>query len=111
MRYFTGDESGLIKCKVQAHVFNQNNKDLQFILGISFPPKLKERRQKRAKKDDEKKEAGLQPLTGVFGKVDKTQSIQKLSWATLDDKKLVSFLSADMNIHCFYSTILVTCCT
>ncbi|KAG0915511.1 hypothetical protein G6F33_003252 [Rhizopus arrhizus] len=70
MRYFTGDESGLIKW-------------------VSFPPKLKERRQKRAKKDDEKKEAGLQPLTGVFGKVDKTQSIQKLSWATLDDKKLL----------------------
>ncbi|KAG1599896.1 hypothetical protein G6F46_003592 [Rhizopus delemar] len=70
MRYFTGDESGLIKW-------------------ISFPPKLKERRQKRAKKEEEKKEAGLQPLTGVFGKVDKTQSVQKLSWVTLDDKKLL----------------------
>lgn len=81
------------------------------MLGISFPPKLKERRQKRAKKEEEKKEAGLQPLTGVFGKVDKTQSVQKLSWVTLDDKKLVSLLSTDMHIHCFYSTRLVTCCT
>ncbi|CEI90038.1 hypothetical protein RMCBS344292_04372 [Rhizopus microsporus] len=75
MKYFTGDESGLIKW-------------------ISFPPKIKERRPKKAKKNeggDEKKEEtpALQPLTGVFGKVDKTQAVQKLAWATLDDKKLL----------------------
>ncbi|CAO0796424.1 unnamed protein product [Mucor circinelloides] len=75
MKYFTGDESGLIKW-------------------ISFPPKVEEnRRQKKAMKvegseETEKKEA-LQPLTGTFGKVDKEQAIQKLSWAMWEDEKVL----------------------
>jgi len=39
--------------------------------------------------ETEKKEA-LQPLTGTFGKVDKEQAIQKLSWAMWEDEKVVS---------------------
>ncbi|KAI7902667.1 uncharacterized protein BX663DRAFT_552074 [Cokeromyces recurvatus] len=76
MKYFTGDESGLIKW-------------------IAFPPKIKEekRRTKRVKTDDDEKEdkkpEALQPLMGVFGKVDKTQAIQKLEWAILDNEKVL----------------------
>ncbi|KAG2236567.1 hypothetical protein INT48_000867 [Thamnidium elegans] len=74
MKYFTGDESGLIKW-------------------ISFPPKVVEdKRRKRVKTEDEeaeKKKPALEPLMGSFGKVDKEEQVQKLSWATLDNEKLL----------------------
>ncbi|RCH92502.1 WD repeat-containing protein 74 [Rhizopus stolonifer] len=76
MKYFTGDESGLIKW-------------------ISFPPKIEEKPQKRVKQnnndDDEKdkKKDTLQPLTGIFGKVDKAQAVQKLAWAQWQDEKVL----------------------
>lgn len=112
MKYFTGDESGLIKCKNQGIIVK--SAPLILFLGISFPPKIKERRPKKAKKNeggDEKKEEtpALQPLTGVFGKVDKTQAVQKLAWATLDDKKLVSFLKQTGIFQTYID--LVTGCT
>ncbi|KAI8647595.1 WD40-repeat-containing domain protein [Parasitella parasitica] len=76
MKYFTSDESGLIKW-------------------ISFPPKAEghQHHQKKTKlvegsEEKDKKEA-LQPLTGTFGKVDKEQAVQKLSWAMWEDEKVL----------------------
>lgn len=102
MKYFTGDESGLIKCNVLANIKQKfvkkiPNIHLTQITGISFPPKVEENhRHKKAKKvegseEKEKKEA-LQPLTGTFGKVDKENAVQKLSWAMWEEAKVVGFL-------------------
>ena len=97
MKYFTGDESGLIKCNASGHEMLAEKKYWLGCIGISFPPKVEENhRQKKAKKvegseEAEKKEA-LQPLMGTFGKVDKEQAVQKLSWAMWEDEKVVSFL-------------------
>lgn len=96
MKYFTGDESGLVKCKFRLVTWKNERKLTVSYTGIAFPPKVQEKRHKRVKKteeegDDKKeKEQGLQPLTGTYGKVDKEQAVQKLLWATLDNEKVVN---------------------
>jgi hypothetical protein len=72
-------------------------------IGISFPPKVEEKRVKRIKRTEEgevdkKKETALQPLMGTFGKVDKEEAVQKLLWATLDNEKLVKFYTCCFHI-------------
>jgi hypothetical protein len=62
-------------------------------IGIAFPPKVDEKRTKRVKKNEngeEIKKEVLQPLMGAFGKVDKEEAVQKLSWVTYEEQKLVT---------------------
>lgn len=90
-------------------------------VGIAFPPKVEEKRHKRVKKTEEeggereKKKDALQPLMGTFGKVDKEEAVQKLSWATLDDERLVKYFLRSIQQSRYQITNnhihLVTCCT
>ncbi|KAG0170236.1 WD repeat-containing protein 74 [Apophysomyces sp. BC1015] len=74
MKYFTGDENGLVKWVV-------------------FPPPKTEKPKKRTKRDEEaeegEEEAKKEPsvLTGNFGKVNPAECVQKMAWGMLDGKK------------------------
>ncbi|GAB5585656.1 Ribosome bioproteinsis protein nsa1 (NOP7-associated protein 1) [Umbelopsis nana] len=72
MRYFTGDESGLVK-------------------SIVFPPPVTEKKVKKQKSDtendEEKKKEEPKVQINVFGKVNKDESIEKMAWAVIDDQK------------------------
>lgn len=60
--------------------------------GIAFPPKSEEKPAKKAKTEEgEEQEPKLQPLLGVFGKVDKEKAVQQLAWATLNKEKVVKY--------------------
>ncbi|KAF7723634.1 WD repeat-containing protein 74 [Apophysomyces ossiformis] len=76
MKYFTGDENGLVKWVV-------------------FPPPKAEKLKKRAKRDEEKEADGKEGskkeeptfMTGNFGKVNPNEYVQKMAWGMLDGKK------------------------
>lgn len=72
MRYFTGDESGLVK-------------------SIVFPPPVTEKKVKKQKSDtendEEKKKEEPKVQINVFGKVNKDESVEKMAWAVIDDQK------------------------
>ncbi|KAI9285855.1 WD40-repeat-containing domain protein [Umbelopsis sp. AD052] len=72
MRYFTGDESGLVK-------------------SIIFPAPVNEKKVKKQKpaeenEEDKQKEAPKLQIN-VFGKVSKEEGIEKMAWAVIDDQK------------------------
>ncbi|KAI8879767.1 hypothetical protein K501DRAFT_218469 [Backusella circina FSU 941] len=86
MKYFTGDESGLVKW-------------------IAFPPQIKEKPRKKKQKtegeegEEEKKKETLQPLMGSFGKVNKDRAVQLLEWANLKDQQLLLVARKDGSVE------------
>ncbi|CAO3658572.1 unnamed protein product [Umbelopsis vinacea] len=72
MRYFTGDESGLVK-------------------SIVFPLPVEEKKVKKQKPDtekDEEKQKDVPKLQiNIFGKVNKDEGVEKLAWCNVDDQK------------------------
>ncbi|KAI9277392.1 WD40-repeat-containing domain protein [Sporodiniella umbellata] len=54
------------------------------ILGIAFPPQPK-----RPLKKQKTENKPLEPLTGIFGKVDKSLAVQKLIWTIFKDQKVL----------------------
>ncbi|KAI8976180.1 WD40-repeat-containing domain protein [Pilobolus umbonatus] len=76
MRYYTGDESGLVKW-------------------VAFPPKIKKRRSKEVTEP-------LMVFSHSYGKVDKSEAVQKLIWIQYQDQKqlLVARKSGRIDIMC-----------
>ncbi|CAM0143014.1 Ribosome biogenesis protein nsa1 (NOP7-associated protein 1) [Umbelopsis sp. WA50703] len=74
MRYFTGDESGLVK-------------------SIVFPLPVNEKKVKKQKSqtenDEEKPKDGPKTQIKVFGVVNKEEAVEKMTWATINDEKLL----------------------
>ncbi|KAG2183262.1 hypothetical protein INT43_006266 [Umbelopsis isabellina] len=74
MRYFTGDESGLVK-------------------SIVFPLPVVEKKVKKQKsqtdKDEEKPKEGPKTQINVFGTVNKEEAVEKMAWATINDEKML----------------------
>jgi hypothetical protein len=102
MRYFTGDESGLVKRKWSQATMNNDLTCASLIcLGVVFlPPPLEKKASKKRSHDEEakaddkkaaKKKQEDEPLNEVtvFGTLDKQAAVQKMAWATVKGERLV----------------------
>ncbi|CAO3622877.1 unnamed protein product [Cunninghamella echinulata] len=87
MRYFTGDENGLIKSVV--------------ILPPPPPePRKRQSRQEDKEEKEKKKEEEPKHIINSFGKVDKEASVQKLQWATINKEKVIVIARQNGKIDC-----------
>ncbi|ORZ15364.1 hypothetical protein BCR42DRAFT_376560 [Absidia repens] len=92
MRYFTGDENGLIKRVV------------------FLPPIVEKQTKKRSRQEDSesegksKKKQEEEPLheVTVFGKVDKQNAVQKMTWATINNERLLVVARQNGVVDCIH---------